>query len=167
MMRRVPRKIHRPRASGELGVEQTQALSAVGAMLEQAGLNPADGINVNGCFLIGYCGAEPGGLVALETQVDAALIRWFFVLGTMRRRGLGAELLRAARVAAHTRGARRLYAVAPPEGHDYLARFGFKQVSADEVARAFVTRPLGCGRVDIQSLHALCLDISRDSLIER
>ncbi|MBV8454601.1 MAG: GNAT family N-acetyltransferase [Deltaproteobacteria bacterium] len=121
------------------------------------------------CFLMAHWGDDPAGIAGLETEVDAALMRPLFVLETMRRRGVGASLVQAVRVAASARGARILYAIAPATGVDYLMRFGFAEAGFAELVKMFSqasmprrTRPEGgseCGVVR--------LDISRDGLIER
>ena len=64
--------------------------------------------------------------------MDAAVIRSLGVVEAMRRRGIGAALVNAARKAAHTRGARRLYALGR-RGEEYLLRFGFERVAATQM----------------------------------
>ena len=54
----------------------------------------------------------------------------------MRRREIGAALISAARTAAHTRGARTLYAIASDgAAADYFARFGFAPAASGEMLR--------------------------------
>ncbi len=110
------------------------------------------------------------GVVGIETIVDAAAMHSLVVAEPLRRRGIGAALVAAARKAAHTRGARRLYAFGGG-GADYLLRFGFERVARDEmlddlagtaVAGYFDSRPEQLGGVS-----TLRLDISRDGVIER
>ena len=163
-----PNKIRRRRAAGELEVEQTQDLTAITVMLRRAGIN-TDVFDNAGCFLMAYRGDDPVGIAGLETQVDAALMRWLFVLKPMRRRGIGARLVRAVRVAAHTRGARMLYAMVPSPLASYLARLGFNEVSLAEIVKAFAEPSiLQRTRSDqTAECNALCLDLSRDGLIER
>src|SRR5438874_12171952 len=112
-------------------------MAAVESILQRAGIPGCLSASAAGCVLVGYCGNDPAGMVCLETQVEAALMRWLFVLEPMRRRGFGATLVQAARAAAHTRGARTLYAMALRTGGDYLARFAFKPVSMAEITPAF------------------------------
>src|SRR5260370_15294676 len=76
-----------------------------------------------------YRGGEPVGVVGIETKVDGALMRSLVVVEPMRRRGVGKALVEAARAAAHTRGARRLYCLADGAANDYLKRLGFKPAS--------------------------------------
>jgi N-acetylglutamate synthase-like GNAT family acetyltransferase len=167
-MPRQPNKIRRHRATGELTVEQTQDLSAIIAMLQHAGMSGDVSANA-GCFLMAYWGNDPVGIVGLETRVDAALMHPLFVLETMRRHGIGASLVRAVRVAAHTRGARMLYATIPSTSMDYFARFGFIEVGFAQIVRAFGdTSKLQRTRLgDTPECRAIHLDISRDGLIER
>jgi GNAT superfamily N-acetyltransferase len=135
-------------------------------MLEQAGISRTVSVDTGGgCVLMGYCGNNPEGILCLDTQVDAALLRWLFVRDTMRGRGLAAALVDAARSAARTRGARILYAIAPNTG-DYLTRFGFEHVTPAEIAARFgrSASEFECVRYECSSYS---LDISRDGLIDR
>ncbi len=168
-MRTLPKKIRRRRAAGEIGVEQTQDTAAVATMLQRAGMTAAGSTHSGGCFLMAYCGDDPVGIAGLETEVDAALMRPLFVLELMRRRGAGAALVNAARVAAHTRGARMLYAIGPTMVGDYLARFGFSEVAFAELATVFgdLSPMNSAWPDDLPRCCALCLDISHDGLIER
>ena len=84
-----------------------------------------------------YLGDDPAGIVGLKTQVDAALMRPLFVLEATRRRGVGACLVRAARMAARTRGARTLYATASASSVDYFARLGFADIGFSELVMIF------------------------------
>ncbi len=88
-----------------------------------------------GCFLLAYLGDDPVGIACLETEVDAGLLGALFVVEQMRRQGIGAQLVSAAKLAAHTRGARMLYAAVPQEFVVYLARFGFTETVPAEVTR--------------------------------
>src|SRR5260370_40620111 len=118
--------IRRQRVEGELVVEQTRDLGGVAAMLTAAGMT-TEGITwPAGCYLMAYLGRELVGVVGIETKVDAALMRSLVVVERMRRRGVGKALVEAARAAAHTRGARRLYCLADGAANDYLKRLGFK-----------------------------------------
>jgi N-acetylglutamate synthase-like GNAT family acetyltransferase len=164
------KKIRRRRPPGEISVEQTHDAAVIAAMLDLAGTTvPADFTDSAECFLMAYLGDNPAGIAGLETEVDAALMRPLFVLETMRRRGVGASLVRAVRVAAHARGARTLYATARTTFVDYFARFGFAGADFAELVKALgqvsiVERP----RLDdVSECRAVRLDISRDGLIER
>jgi N-acetylglutamate synthase-like GNAT family acetyltransferase len=163
------RKIRRRRLEGEIAVEQTRDLALTTAVAEKCGggplnLSPAD------CYLVAYSGDEPVGVVGVETVVDAGLIRLLMVIEGMRRRGIGTALLGAARKAAHTRGARRLFAIAPDE--NYLSRFGFERITMDELKEAMwgastadrVPRNVSG---DSTQCEAFCLDISADGVIAR
>jgi N-acetylglutamate synthase-like GNAT family acetyltransferase len=162
------RKIRRRRLEGEIAVEQTRDLVLTASIAEKCGgalvnLSPAD------CYLIAYLGDEPVGVVGVETVVDAGLIRLLMVTEGMRRRGIGTALVGAARKAAHTRGARRLFAIAPDE--TYLSRFGFQRIAMDELKEAMwgasaadqLPHPVSS---DAQC-EAFCLDISADGVIAR
>src|ERR1700728_2149276 len=87
----------------------------------------ADGVDApGGCYLTAYVGDRLAGVIGIEARVDAALIRSLIVAETDRRCGIGAALVAAARTAAHTRGARTLYALASDSGAArYFERFGF------------------------------------------
>src|SRR5215831_18519338 len=97
-----PKKIRRRRPAGEVSVEQTHDRAVIAAMLERTRFTmPADLTGSPQCFLVAYLGDAPVGIAGLETRVDAALMRPLLVLETMRRRRIGASLVRAVRVAAH------------------------------------------------------------------
>jgi GNAT superfamily N-acetyltransferase len=167
----LPKKIRRQRNPGELAVEQTRDTGLVATMLAAAGLTAAGLDWPSGCYLMAYIGEEPAGVVGVETKVDVALIRSLLVSETMRRRGIGAALIQAARTAAHTRGARHLYAVTREDARSYLTRFGFVPIALDEALDALVGTFMGdYVRAEANrrmKLVALALDISRDGLIVR
>jgi N-acetylglutamate synthase-like GNAT family acetyltransferase len=166
----MPKKIRRRRSAGELAVEQTHDAAVIAAMLDRAGIAaPVEVKESTECFLIAYWGDDPAGIAVIETDVDAALMRPLFVLESMRRRGIGASLVRAVRLAAHTRGARILYATVPATLVGYFAGFGFADTSFDELVKA-------CGQASMlqrtwldnaPACRSLSLDLSRDGLIER
>lgn len=163
--------IRRQRVEGELVVEQTRDLGGVATMLTAAGMT-TEGITwPAGCYLMAYLGREPVGVVGIETKVDAALMRSLVVIEPMRRRGVGKALVEAARAAAHTRGARRLYCFADGAANDYLKRFGFKPASIGEVqtvlAGTFMVDNLRTRPDKISQCHSLCLDISHDGVVIR
>jgi N-acetylglutamate synthase-like GNAT family acetyltransferase len=111
----------------------------------------------------------------VETIVDAAVIRSLAVAQAMRRRGIGAALVGAARKAAHTRGARKLYALGRRGQHgvgeDYLLRFGFERVASaamiEDLEGTFTASYLRDHPERLARIDALRLDISRDGVIER
>jgi GNAT superfamily N-acetyltransferase len=163
--------IRRQRVEGELVVEQTRDRGGVAAMLTVAGMT-TEGITwPAGCYLMAYLGREPVGVVGIETKVDAALMRSLVVVEQMRRRGVGKALVEAARAAAHTRGARRLYCFADGAENDYLKRFGFKPVSTGEVltvlSGTFMVDNLRTRPDKTSQCRALCLDISHDGVVIR
>ena len=110
------------------------------------------------------------GIVGVETIVDAAVIRSLAVVEAMRRRGIGAALVSAARKAAHTRGGRRLYALGC-RGEEFLLRFGFERVAAaqmiDDLAGTFTVEYLRAHPDELARMDPVRLDISRDGVIER
>ena len=163
-----PTKIRR-RLRGGLSIEQAHNRAAIAAMFDLAGAAPPDDLSDRAkCFLMAYWSDDPIGVAGLETQVDAALMRPLFVLQSMRRRGVGSALVRAVRVAAHTRGARSLYAIVPFARAGYLARFGFAETGGAELVEAFseiLQQPLGSHPHG--PCRVVCMDISRDGLIER
>ena len=131
------KKIRRRRVPGAIAIEQTADLARVAALLEAAAMSTAGVTAPGGCFLIAYAGDDPAGAVGIEARVDAALMRSLIVIERLRGRGIGAALIAAARTAAHTRGARRLYALAPDDrARHYLARFGFAPVAPEELLEA-------------------------------
>ena len=162
--------VMRRRAEGRLIVEQTSDRELVRSMLSAAAM-VADGIGwPPACYLVAWFGNDPVGVVGVETGVNAALLRSLLVVEPMRRRGIGVELITAARKAAHTRGARTLYAVSTEAG-EYLQRFGFEPASIDELVEALRGAPqveYYLARPDELSREvAWRLDISRDGVIIR
>ena len=111
----------------------------------------------------------------METIVDAAVIRSLAVAQAMRRRGIGAALVGAARKAAHTRGARKLYGLGrrgPDDAsQDYLLRFGFVRIELaamiEDLEGTFTASYLRAHPERLARIDALRLDISRDGLVER
>jgi N-acetylglutamate synthase-like GNAT family acetyltransferase len=164
----------RRRAPGELYVAQTADLAAAGAVLADAG--EAAGIITGGldapgtCWIAASLGGAIAGVVGVETIVDAAVIRSLAVAEAKRRRGIGAALVNAARKAAHTRGARRLYALGR-RGEDYLLRFGFERIAGtemiDDLAGTFTADYLRAHPGELARMDPLRLDISRDGVIDR
>jgi N-acetylglutamate synthase-like GNAT family acetyltransferase len=122
------------------------------------------------CWVAASIGDTIAGVVGVDTIVDAAVIRSLAVAEASRRRGAGAALVNAARKAAHTRGARRLYALGP-RGEKYLLRFGFGPVVAatmiDDLAGTFTAEYLRARPGELARIDPLLLDISRDGVIER
>jgi N-acetylglutamate synthase-like GNAT family acetyltransferase len=165
------RKIRRHRDDGELAVEQTHDVARVAEMLEAAGLSTTGLYRPGNSFLIAYLGATPVGLAGVETRIDVAAIRALAVVAEMRRRGIGAALAAAARAAAHARGARTLYALAPDDGGQYFKRLGFKAAVLTDAIEAldgtFVADNLRTIPDRIQDLTAWSLDISRDGIVMR
>jgi GNAT superfamily N-acetyltransferase len=162
------KKIRRRRVEGEIVVEQTRDLAPVIAVVERCGAN-VDRITPAGCYLIAYSGDEAVGVVGVETVVDAGLVSLLMVIEPMRRRGIGAALVAAARKAAHTRGARQLFAMASDSS--YLPRFGFTAISTSELSDAMgeKTPPDLSGHAPGESVRwmAFSLDISQDGVILR
>jgi N-acetylglutamate synthase-like GNAT family acetyltransferase len=164
----------RRRAPGELYVAQTADLAAAVAILADAG--EAAGIITGGldapgaCWIAASIGNAISGVVGVETIVDAAVIRSLAVAEAMRRRGIGAALVNAARKAAHTRGARRLYALGRRR-EDYLLRFGFERIASmemiDDLAGTFTADYLRAHPGELARMDPLRLDISRDGVIDR
>jgi len=165
----VPRKIRRRRPSSEVTVEQTHDAAVIAAMLEGAVTSaPADATDSGECFLIAYVGDDPVGIAGVETEVDAALMRPLFVVERMRQRGVGACLVSAVRRAAHTRGARVLYAIVPATLVHYFARLGFTETSISEFDEVLGQRSmLQRTKLDPAVCRPVRLDLSRDGLVER
>jgi N-acetylglutamate synthase-like GNAT family acetyltransferase len=158
---------HRP---GELVIEQTRDLVRVREMIAGAGMMTAGIEWPAACYLLAYDGDEAIGVIGVEARLDAALIRSLYVKESMRRRGIGAALVSAARKAAHTRGARHLYLLTKDAG-DHFARLGFGLVDLSRVMSAMAGAP----QIEHYRAHpeqCACeagyhLDISGDGVIER
>ena len=103
-------------------------------------------------------------------MLHAALIRSVYVVDVMRGRGIGAELLAAARKAAHTRGARSLYLFSTDAG-DYFKRFGFVEVPVAQLVSALSGTPqveyYKARPDELAREVAWYLDISQDGVIIR
>ncbi len=122
------------------------------------------------CWIAAWLGDTIAGAIGFETIVDAGLVCALGVVPAMRRRGIGAALVDAARKAARTRGVRRLYAIVPP-GNPFLQRFGYEPVAkaalTDDLAGSFVGEYLRTNRQEFERFESCCVDISGDGLIER
>jgi amino-acid N-acetyltransferase len=160
----------RKHRAGELVIEQTRDSALVRAMLARGGLM-TDGIEwPAACYLVAYFGDDAVGVIGVESKIDAALIRSLYVDESMRRRGIGAALIAAARKAAHTRGARHLYLFTKDAG-GFFSRAGFEPA---EIALA-MNALAGAPQVEFYRTHpeefsceaAYHLDISSDGVIER
>lgn len=160
---RIRAKKIRRRRQGELAVEQARDPAVVAAMLTAAGV---DAHAPPACALLAYIGDDPAGIAGIESVVDVALVTTLFVEMPMRRRGIGAELMRAARVAAHTRGARTLFKIASARAGAYLARFGFEPIETEAAANA-LEGIMGANRLRDSEMRAWRLDISMDGVIQR
>jgi N-acetylglutamate synthase-like GNAT family acetyltransferase len=160
----------RKHRAGELVIEQTRDFALVRAMLARGGLT-TDGIEwPAACYLAAYFGDDAIGVIGVEPKIDAALIRSLYVDESMRRRGIGAALVAAARKAAHTRGARHLYLFSTDAG-EFFARHGFAVVPVADVVAVLRDVPqveFYRARPDELAREvAYHLDISADGVIER
>ncbi|HWN58451.1 MAG TPA: GNAT family N-acetyltransferase [Methylomirabilota bacterium] len=158
---------HRP---GELVIEQTRDLDQVREMIESAGMM-TEGIEwPAACYILAYNGDEAIGVVGVEAKIDAALIRSLYVKPAMRQRGIGAALLAAARKAAHTRGAVRLYLFSTDAG-SFFERQGFVRAEVATVIGALSGVPqvehYRARPDELAREVAYHLDISGDGVIER
>jgi N-acetylglutamate synthase-like GNAT family acetyltransferase len=143
------------RRPGAITIAQTRDSAAIAGLVDAAGAAAAHLDRPGSCFLLAYYGDDPVGIADIQTLVDSAFMRLLWVAVPMRCRGIGTALVAAARKAAHTRGARTLYALDAPEG-DYLSRQGFVPAKRSD--------PI-IGEADQGSLWML--DLSRDGVIER
>jgi len=160
----------RKKQAGKLIIEQTRDLEVVRAMLTGAGMI-TEGLEwPPACYLVAYFGTEPVGVIGVEPSLDAALIRSVFVTDAMRGRGIGAELVAAARKAAHTRGARSLYLFSTDAG-DFFKRFGFVEVPVAQLVAALGAAPqvkyYQARPDELAREVAWYLDISQDGVIFR
>ena len=160
----------RKHRAGEIVIEQTRDLGRVRQMLERAKML-TDGVDwAPACYLLAFNGDEAIGVVGIEPILDAALIRSLYVAEHYRDRGIGRQLVTAARKAAHTRGARRLYLLSTEAGQFFQER-GFVEAPVTELTAALKGTPQTdyyLARAD-ELAHevAYTLDISRDGIIER
>jgi N-acetylglutamate synthase-like GNAT family acetyltransferase len=160
----------RKHRAGELVVEQTRDFALVRAMLARGGLT-TDGIEwPAACYLAAYFGDDAIGVIGVEPKIDAALIRSLYVDESMRRRGIGAALVAAARKAAHTRGARHLYLFSTGAG-EFFERHGFAVVPVADVVAVLRDVPqvefYRARPKELAREVAYHLDISADGVIER
>jgi N-acetylglutamate synthase-like GNAT family acetyltransferase len=160
----------RKKQEGKLVIEQTRDLKIVRAMLSDAGMS-IDGLEwPAACYLVAYFGTEAVGVVGIEPSLDAALIRSLYVIAKMRARGIGSDLIAAARKAAHTRGARALYLFSA-DGGDFFKRFGFVAAPVPQLLAALSAVPMvkSYRASAAESGHELAwyLDISQDGVILR
>jgi N-acetylglutamate synthase-like GNAT family acetyltransferase len=160
----------RKHRAGELVIEQTRDFALVRAMLARGGLM-TDGIEwPAACYLVAYFGDDAIGVIGVEPKIDAALIRSVYVNASMRRRGIGAALVSAARKAAHTRGARHLYLFSTDAG-EFFERHGFATVPVADVIAALPGVPqvehYRARPDELAREVAYHLDISSDGVIER
>lgn len=160
----------RKKQEGKLVIEQTRDLAMVRARLAGAGLN-TDGLEwPPACYLAAFFGKEPVGVIGVEPVLDAALIRSLYVVEAMRKRGVGAELVAAARKAAHTRGARSLYLFSTDVG-DFFKKLGFVEIPATQLLEALPGAPQAeyyrARPDDLAREVAWYLDISQDGVILR
>jgi N-acetylglutamate synthase-like GNAT family acetyltransferase len=81
---------------------------------------------------------------------------------------VGSHLVLAVRRAAHTRGARALYAIIPAKLIDYFSRLGFAGTTFAQLDkrfdRALMPQPSSS---DPTACRAVCLDLSREGILER
>ena len=168
----IHRKAYQRRTPGELRVEQTRDLAPVRVILEALGLITKGLEWPAACYLLAYQGDTPIGAAGIEPRVDAALMRSLAVAEPMRRRGAGEALVKAARVSAHTRGARTLYTLTPAPYLRWFTRLSFAPVPLDQLRQALA----GTFLIDYLSAHqpeelsaltALAVDISNDGVIVR
>lgn len=169
-MRPRVRKIRR-RDDAVLAIEQTPEHAELRALLAAIGL-PAAGLeDPNRCCLAARLGGRPVGVAAVETRLDVAVLGTLAVVAERRRQGIGTALLAGARSAAHTRGARSLYALAPPSVAEFLRRSGFAPAPTSAAITAlrgtFVGDRLSTDPLPPERCQAWLLDISSDGIIRR
>jgi len=160
----------RKKQEGKLVIEQTRDLEVVRAMLSAAGMSTHGLEWPPACYLVAYFGTEAVGVIGVEPSLDAALIRSLYVVEAMRRRGIGAELVAAARKAAHTRGARSLYLFSTDAG-GFFKRLKFVEVPTAQLLSALGAVPMvkyyQSRPDDLAREAAWYFDISQDGVIVR
>lgn len=168
----IHKKARPRRAPGEFGIEQTRELAPVRAILEAAGLS-IEGLEwPAACYLLAYQGDTPIGTAGIEPRVDTALLRSVAVAEPRRRHGVALALVKAARIAAHTRGARTLYTLTPQSHLEWFKRLGFVPVPLvqlqEAVAGTFLVGYLSVHQAAaLNELIPLAIDIASDGVIER
>ncbi|MDO8433331.1 MAG: GNAT family N-acetyltransferase [Candidatus Binatus sp.] len=160
----------RKHREGELVIEQTRDIARLRTLLDSGGMITAGIEWPAACYLLAFYGDEAIGAIGVEPQIDAALIRSLYVIESMRRSGIGAALVAAARKAAHTRGARHLYLFSTEAGQFFM-RLGFERVAMPQLLDALSCVPeveyYRARPDELAREIAFHLDISRDGLIER
>jgi GNAT superfamily N-acetyltransferase len=156
--------------SGKLVIEQTRDLTPVRAMLADAAMI-TDGLGwPPSCYIVAYFGMDLVGVVGVEPMLDAALIRSLYVIDAMRKRGIGAALVTAARKAAHSRGAKSLYLLST-DADGFFKRHGFIEVPVPQLVDAIGGAPqveyYRARPDELAREAAWYLDISQDGLILR
>ena len=132
---------------------------------------PTDGVDwPPACYLLAFDGHDAVGVVGVEPILDSALLRSLYVVEQHRHRQIGQRLVKAARQAAHTRGARQLYLFGP-SAEGFFFRLGFRLAALEELTAAlkgspqtdyYLARPQ-----ELAGAVPYGLDISRDGVIER
>ena len=160
----------RKHRAGEIAIEQTRDLARVRKLLEE-GKMPTDGVEwPPACYLLAFDGDDAIGVVGVEPILDSALLRSLYVVEQHRHREIGQRLVKSARRAAYTRGARQLYLFGT-SAEGFFCRLGFKRAPLEELTAAlkgsphtdyYVARPR-----ELAGEVAYRLDISRDGIIER
>ena len=167
----IHKKINRRREPDTIGVEQARDRAPVSATLEALGLSTEGVTWAPACYLLAYSGDTPIGTAGIEPRVDAALLRSVAVIEPLRRRGIGSKLVEAARLAAHTRGVRTLYTLAPPSLSGWFEWLSFAPVPRDALMRAlagtFLADQLKTRPAELNELIGLAVDIANDGVIER
>lgn len=165
------KKIRRQHQAGAIVVEQTRDVASVAALLEEAGRSAAGLAHPGVCLIIAYVDDRPAGVVAVESLVDSAVMRSLLVTAPLRGKGIGAALVAAARGAAHTRGARTLYAFVPEADGRYLQKVGFSPAPSSEALKVlsgtFLADYFTANRDELARSTAWRLDISMDGIVIR
>jgi len=160
----------RKKQEGKLLIEQTRDLDAVRTMLSAAGMIVAGVEWPPACYLVAYFGTAPVGVVGVEPSLDVALVRSLYVVEAMRGRDIGADLVTAARKAAHTRGARALYLLSGNAG-EFFQRLGFAEVPVAQLTAVLSGVPMvkyyEARPDELAREVAWHLDISQDGVILR
>ncbi len=160
----------RKRRPGELVIEQTNDSAIVRGLLERAAIC-VGGIDwPAACHLAAFIDEETVGAATVECMIDAAVLRAIYVSELRRGKAVGAKLLSAARKAAHTRGARTLFAIERQE-RGFFSHQGFERVAMEELVRGVEGTPtadlLAAHPQAIAGMFAFKLDISADGMIQR
>jgi amino-acid N-acetyltransferase len=141
-----------------IGPARPEDLPALVALLRAAELPPDDLESHLSTVLVARQGAQIVGSAALELYGESALLRSVAVDGTMRGRGLGVDLTRAALELARANRVTRVYLLTET-AEGFFPRFGFREVARSEIPSA-VTGSVEFTTVCPETAPAMLLELT-------